>query len=359
MVQDQLVEYVSSQLKLGVSRDAIKSALTSVGWAPLDVEDTLKKVEGGTMPAAVQPAGPQKPMDSFPGSATQTKVVSFSAPGTVVGQTKSSEPQTIRVSDLVSTALPASSMPSGTAPKMMSSGPVGTVRPVATITKDPSPKMAPMGTSPAFTASMGQKKKGLRLFEIIAIILIVVLGAFAGYLFVQNNTLNGELQVNNTGAMQTYTNKLQSAATQLEAANASNTALMANVASLTVANQDLAMNLSFLVAPTSSPSPATSTQVSVSGVLSAGTAKNPYVLTTGYGVTVYARNPAESLLLTNALQPLLGDTIQISGTYVPGTSVVTVTAVNGVPLAQPSVATTTAMPVPASMPSGTTSTTIP
>ena len=54
MVQDQLVEYVSSQLKLGISRDAVKAALTGVGWAPLDVEDTLKKVEGAAA-ALAQP----------------------------------------------------------------------------------------------------------------------------------------------------------------------------------------------------------------------------------------------------------------------------------------------------------------
>ena len=46
MVQDQLVEYVSSQIKLGISRDAIKSALVGVGWAPLDVEDTLQNAPG-------------------------------------------------------------------------------------------------------------------------------------------------------------------------------------------------------------------------------------------------------------------------------------------------------------------------
>ena len=51
MIQDQLVEYISSQMKLGVSRDAIKSALAGVGWQVADIEDSLKKVEG----AAVQP----------------------------------------------------------------------------------------------------------------------------------------------------------------------------------------------------------------------------------------------------------------------------------------------------------------
>jgi uncharacterized protein Smg (DUF494 family) len=45
MVQDSLVEYISSQMKAGISRDAIKASLVGAGWQAADVEDTLKKVE--------------------------------------------------------------------------------------------------------------------------------------------------------------------------------------------------------------------------------------------------------------------------------------------------------------------------
>ena len=74
MVQDQLVEYVSSQLKLGISRDAVKTALVGVGWAPLDVEDTLKKVEGTTTAAPAQPAAPQKTPDVSMGASSISQV---------------------------------------------------------------------------------------------------------------------------------------------------------------------------------------------------------------------------------------------------------------------------------------------
>ena len=116
MVQDHLVEYVSTQIKLGISRDAIKTALTGVGWSAPDVEDTLKKVEGGSAPTAVQPAAAQKAVEpSSPApAAASPKFVSFSAQGTVVGQAKNPDPQTVRVSDLVSGIAPASSMPAGT-----------------------------------------------------------------------------------------------------------------------------------------------------------------------------------------------------------------------------------------------------
>ena len=45
MVQESIVEYINAQMKLGVSRDVIKTTLTGAGWVAADVEDTLKKVE--------------------------------------------------------------------------------------------------------------------------------------------------------------------------------------------------------------------------------------------------------------------------------------------------------------------------
>ena len=45
MVQESIVEYINAQMKLGVSRDTIKTTLTGAGWVVADVEDTLKKVE--------------------------------------------------------------------------------------------------------------------------------------------------------------------------------------------------------------------------------------------------------------------------------------------------------------------------
>ena len=58
MIQDQLVDYIATQKKAGVARDAIAAALVGVGWQAADVEDTLKKVEGGAAPMAAQPIQP-------------------------------------------------------------------------------------------------------------------------------------------------------------------------------------------------------------------------------------------------------------------------------------------------------------
>ena len=49
MVQESIVEYINAQMKLGVSRDTIKTTLTGAGWVAADVEDTLKKVESAKM----------------------------------------------------------------------------------------------------------------------------------------------------------------------------------------------------------------------------------------------------------------------------------------------------------------------
>ncbi len=337
MIQDQLVEYISSQLKLGIARDTIKTALTGVGWAPLDVEDTLKKVESGAASSApAQSAAPQKTAEPSSNVTASPKFVSFSMPGTVTGQVKNTEPQAVRVSDLVSTVAPASSAsPMGSAPKIISSG--AATMGQTTIGKD-SLKGSVVGAYPTFTASAAPKKKGIGLLlEILGIVLIVLLGAFSGYLFFKNSSLTSQLQAAQGGGDQSA---VQNAASQIQALNASNTALEAEVTSMTSANQDLMTNLSFFTPPIGTPASATSTPVSVSGTLSAGLGKNTYLITTSYGVKVYVKNSADKGVAA-ALQPLLGTTVQLAGTYIPGTPNVTVTNVNGLSTVPPPVATTT------------------
>jgi hypothetical protein len=343
MIQDQLVEYISSQLKLGISRDAVKSALVGVGWAPLDVEDTLKKVEGATMSPAAQPIVPPKTAEVAGTVASASpKFVSFSAPGMVVGQTKNPEPQqTVRVSDLVSSVAPVSGTPTATAnaskvaPAMTMSADIGKTS--AITQKNPLSKVPSAGNFSAYAAPMVQKKSGSKLVEILEAVVVVVLCCLAGYLFYKNNNLNNQLQAIN-GQNQGIA---QGSATQLQMLDASNTALTTEVASITAENQDLMTNLSFFILPTGSSSTVSSTQVSVSGVLSAGLGKNTYIVTTQYGAKTYVKNSSQSGVAA-ALQPLLGTTIQISGTYIPGTPNITVTSINGSPISAPTIATTTA-----------------
>ena len=68
MIQEQLVDYISSQIKLGVSQDAIKATLTGAGWAIADVEDTFKKINGTG--AMAKPAASSSAEISFSASIT-------------------------------------------------------------------------------------------------------------------------------------------------------------------------------------------------------------------------------------------------------------------------------------------------
>ena len=53
MVQDQLVDYITAQTKLGTSREVIKTTLQGVGWQAADIDDSFKKIDGA---AAAKPA---------------------------------------------------------------------------------------------------------------------------------------------------------------------------------------------------------------------------------------------------------------------------------------------------------------
>ena len=364
MVQDQLVEYVSSQLKLGISRDAIKSALTGVGWAPLDVEDTLKKVEGGAAPAGVQAAVAPKtaaPASGMGAVSSSPKIVSFSAGPSAAGspsigptQVKGPEAQTVRVSDLVSSVAPASGSPSAASARPISLGTKETAVPAGAAAQ-PKAAMGGSFSGAAITAgAMGTKKKGVNWVEIIVVVLLVVFVGLSGYLFMQNSSMSSQLKAA-SGQSQSAS---QSSAAAMQTLNASNTALTAEVASATAMNQDLAMNLSFFVVPSGAATSATS--VTVSGTLSAGLTKGTYMVTTPYGVKVYVKNSFDKNVAA-ALQPLLGTTVQIAGTYVPGTPNVTVTTVNGNPTTPPVAATTTTStaPISTATTTGRTATTTP
>jgi hypothetical protein len=319
MVQDQLTDYIYSQLKLGVSRDAIKSALVSAGWVAADVEDSLKKVGGSSSgPAVITPSA-----STFSAGA---------AGAASVGAKPGVEPQMIKVSDLVSS--PSSSM----GPTSLS----GVSKPVQ---MGASTLNSAAKTSPAFSAGsslssnskknndamntfvaaqqpmFAAKKRGVGVTEIIAIILVLVFGAGAWYFYAQNSTLAAKVASFNTQG-DSVTAQLAALQSQVDA---STTALTTQVASLTAANADLALNLSFYAVPPGSSASANPISFTISGSLSGG-GKAPYALTTPRGVKVFVSNSSEAQIAAQ-LKPLIGDTVQLTGTYIPGFSNITVTSV--------------------------------
>lgn len=177
MVQDQLVDYISSQMKAGVSREAIKAALVGAGWVAADVEDTFKKVEGvaKTAPPASTALAGTSPSGASPASAAFKPAAMIGG-----GAVKSGEPQSIRVSDLVSASAAAN----------LSTGAGAGFGKSTSTTKTQQP------AGLAVTARMGADPKsahGGRVMMIIGIVVIIVLGGLAGYLYFQNNNLASQV----------------------------------------------------------------------------------------------------------------------------------------------------------------------
>lgn len=315
MIQDQLVDYISSQVKLGVSRDSIKTALTGVGWAAQDVEDTLKRAEGGASAAPQQPAAISQP------------AVSVGQPA--AGSRQPGAAQAINVSDLVSASL---------TPTILSSSRGAAQKVSPTMMRDNKMSVAPAMGEPA------KKRMGKSAYLMIGLILI--LAGVSAYLYFQNSGLSSQVQALG-GQNQGSASQAAALSNQVQALTASTTALTAQIAQLTAQVQELQTELSFFVAPAgqSASAPVAAT---VAGTLSGG--KPTYVLTTAEGVKVSVKNSADAGVKV-LLQPFLGATatVQISGTHNPGTAFVTVTDVNGTPVNAP-------VAVPAAIPTSTAAT---
>ena len=310
MIQDQLVDYVSSQMKLGVSRDAIKSALVSAGWIAGDVEDTLKKIEGGGAATA------QSSMQSTVKSAALT--------------TKAGEPQMIRVSDLVSGS-------SGS----LTTGAIGKPGASMNMAKTDVSKFAGKISGNSFEAaspvasfgSSGGKKE--LIAGIVGGIAILGFAGLAWYFYSGNAGLAGKV-ASLTSESATVSAQLTALQAQL---NASSTGFAEQIASLTNANADLALNLSFYATPLggSSSTAAATLPVTVSGSLSGG-GKVLYAVTTPRGAKILVANSAD-IKISGQLKPIVGHTVELAGTYIPGSGQMTVNSVTDL---TPSMATSTA-----------------
>jgi hypothetical protein len=318
MVQESIVEYINAQMKLGVPRDAIKTTLVGAGWAAADVEDTLKKVESAKM-ASTGPA-----MGAVSGMAA-------SKPSMPAGMATTPASQTIKVSDLVS-AGPAVSVP---------------------VTKSAMPaKAADTFQASSFAATKPHRSRGTLIMGIVLIVIILAVGGFAGFLFMQNNTLNSQLSALN-GQSSGVNSQLSALQAQVAA---STTALTAQVSTLATANQELQTELSFFVASTST-APGTTSTATVGGTVAGG--KTSYIITTTDGAKIFVANSKIAPVIA-ALTPLMASTpaaatstasstaagasstapvaatpatvAQFTGTYVPGSDMITLTAVNGTAL---------------------------
>lgn len=316
MIQESLVEYINAQMKAGMSRDALKSTLVGAGWAPADVEDTLKKVEA---PKTAQPMPASTPVSMSPLGATAKPAEPAAARVVTPAGGPNPAPQTIKVSDLVSS--------STVGPATASASKFGTSRSPMT---GPAAKTSDGSQPTSFSASSPAKPRGSHgalITEVVLGVIALAAIAFGGFLYTQNGSLTSQLS-SLKGQSSGVNSQLSSLQAQVAA---STTALTAQVSSLQGEAQELQTELSFYVAPSSTVPGATST-ATVEGVVYSG--KTSYVITAAYGAKVAVANSKDAAVVA-ALAPLMAGTstpattAQFTGTYVPGTDSMTLTAVNG------------------------------
>jgi hypothetical protein len=204
------------------------------------------------------------------------------------------------------------------------------------------------------------KKAGGKFpMTVVWIILVVIFAGLAGYFFYQNTTLSSQVGTVNTQT-QGVSGQVSALNAQVQALTASSTNMAEQLTSLGVINQSLKTELSFFMIP--SGLAATTTNFSLSGILSGGKPLFSFVTTDGVKASVKNSADANVLLL---LQPLASSSqvAQVTGTYVPGSSLLTVLTVNGTsayppaPSAPPVSTTTSAAPATTVAPAATTTAT--
>jgi hypothetical protein len=342
MVQDQLVDYISTQMKAGTSKEAIRTTLLGVGWQSTDVDDSFKKADGTANAPTAQPMAAAQPMSS-----EKPFMISQSGAASSISSSFTAKPVVASFPSSTTTATATATMPSS---KPMSSANPQVIRMSDLVSKPSSPSMnSPLSSAASMTkfpAALNKKidpgamtfeavapaksgsKPGLSM-KVVGIVLIVVFAGVAGYLYMQNSSLAAQIGSAN-GQSQSVTSQISSLTAQVNALTASSTALATNMTALTAANQDLMTELSFYAVPLGSAAGATS-KISVTGSLNVNASRN-YFLVASYGGKIFIKNSADAKVIA-ALQPLVGtSTAQLSGTFIPGSDTMTVTGVNGTSL---------------------------
>lgn len=306
MIQLQVVEYAKSQLKLGVSRQAVKDVLLGAGWAETDVEDSLRNIVAEVITPA-QPAG-SKPQDK-----NAIDISSIFGPKPEPKKEVGAGPRV--VSDLSIGKNPEEIKPNGreeSADKNKKVAPEGKKSAgLEVVFGSPGPKMG--------------KSAGSRKFLITIIALgVVCLGAIAGavWLYMENSGLRTEVEVLEAAGM--------GLGVEVSGLNSRITSLESETQFLRREKEALEMEFSILAAP---PGAVPVEFSGLRGTLGGGGAK-PYSILIRRGAEVLIKNSKEKAA-ADALKPLIGTETELSGTYIPGSKEVTVSVVNGLPIVSP------------------------
>lgn len=303
----QLKDYIDQQTKLGISKDEIKRALVGAGWQESEVLEAMSA--GAASVSAVMPQVKTPDPINPAGQPSTPSVKPASAP--------------FVASDIF--------RPAKEEPMFQSRAAAG---PKAA--SPDKPQMVSFASSKESYGGGGWLKR-YALPETIGLVAIL---AMAGTVFFYIRSADLETKV--AAANQ------QSGASQASIASLTNqkTDLTNQAASLNATITDLTNQLSLFAAPAN----ASATQelsITIKGTLGGG-GKSSYFLMTNKDILVVVKNSSDPKV-DAALKPLLGSQIEISGTHVPRSNSITVTAVNGTAPALP-------QPVSTSTPKAATST---
>ncbi len=306
-VNQQLKDYISQQLKLGVSKDVVKSTLLGAGWSESDVSEAMASVESPAVSQSVSPAaaGETKPVE-------QAQPVTN--PSETVGTVKSLEVKPeIKTPAAGSEKIPPASFVTSDIfrakdeplfqPKETAQKPSLADKPQIISVNEKAAKTAP---------------RQFVLPLILGILLLASLAA-AGFFYYQNS--GSQDQINS------LSQENSSLRNQLSAFSNDKSNLTSQISSLNDTINELKNELSiFAIVGTSTAE----LPVTVKGILSTG-GRAGYSLTTANNIVVYVKNSKDAKVEA-ALKPLVGSELAIGGTHSTGSSSITVTTINGQPL---------------------------
>jgi hypothetical protein len=318
MVNQQLRDYISEQIHLGVATEAVKSALLESGWAEADVNEAMQlESTSGSAPATAQiskPAVSQQPVIA-------TKPAQINVPATA---------------DIVQPKITVTAKASAPATVAFGSGSAIQQNAVSSSVKP---------NSEGITAGLAMNAKSAhasRVPLIVVTILLLGVSTIAVFFYMKMGSLRAQID---TAGVQGGT-----AQSKLAGLTKERDTLMNQAEVTSAENKDLMAHLSLFVVSGG----ATGDQaISLSGTLIAPNSKGLFTLKTSRGAVATIKNSKDGLV-DKTLRPLEGKSVQISGMHSAGSSEITVLTVNGASV-QPvatstpaSTSTSTSTPIPTS-----------
>ncbi|MEK7174096.1 MAG: hypothetical protein AAB759_00335 [Patescibacteria group bacterium] len=299
MINPQLSEYVASQLKAGVPKEAVKAALLSNGWAEAEVNEALAAGDGAAsvpaQPAASPLAAAVQPAERI------VQPVQVMQPVQPAAQTVVAKPAIIKTSDIF--------QPKNEPVFQPKAGASTSMKPMA------SPMMIPGAAGMA--APSGMKKYLAN--GILGFLALVGLG-LAVMFYLRMADLKADLDAaksnpdvisQQVAAMQKERDDLQARVTELGGIQVSAKALEAE--------------LSIFKTPENATSTA---DVNIKGTLRGGDGKTAYSLRTTNDIVLTVKN-WKDVKVDAVLKPLVGTIVEIFGNHAPGSRDITVLGVNG------------------------------